>query len=343
MSEEKNGESGSQKEQTEKPKLNEEQYKLLLSCSKKKEVTEWNKYRMEHTGEEIRLQGAKLERTNLQGAVLWNANLQGAHLGGANLQGAHLEGANLQGAHLEGANLQDADFEEANLQGAKLQRAKLQGANFRMAIVDGGTLIWNCDVNHWRKSGRFTDFQGVGLDNARITPETKQLIEYNIRRKNWEKWYSKHFLLKGPAWLFWLVSDYGLSTWRIIVSCILLVFTFAAIYFIWGCVDYYHGIKIEPGIVKGFFITPQPEQMSDFYYGSMIFLRSVCLSIAMMFTFGDISVINTQFGWKWWFSHSIPILQMVLGYMVLGALITRLAILFTSGGPAGKFAKTDGG
>jgi hypothetical protein len=33
---------------------------------------------------------------------------------------------------------------------------------------------------------------------------------------------------------------------------------------------------------------------------------------------------------------------MVTGYMLLGALITRFAILFMAGGPAGKFAKTDG-
>jgi len=29
----------------------------------------------------------------------------------------------------------------------------------------------------------------------------------------------------------------------------------------------------------------------------------------------------------------------LLGYMLLAALVTRFAILFTAGGPAGKFAK----
>jgi hypothetical protein len=134
------------------------------------------------------------------------------------------------------------------------------------------------------------------------------------------------------------MSDYGLSTGRIIGSCILFVLIFAAIYFIWGYVDYYHGIK-EPGIVKELFVSPKPEQMSGFYYCLMICFRSVCLSVSTMFAFGDISVVNAQFGWKWWFSHSILILQMVTGYMFLGALITRLSILFTAGGPAGKFTK----
>ena len=362
MSEGKKRKSEPQKEQAEtKPKLNEEQYKLLLSCSAKKDVTDWNKYRKERANEEIwlqgaclreaNLQGANLSWANLQGAYLRNANLQGADLVWANLQGANLREANLQGADLQCANLQDAELAGgANLQGAKLSRAnlqnadlrgaKLQSATFMMALVDGGTLIWKCSVNRWCKSGCFTNFAGVGLDSVRIAPEIKQLLEYNIRRKNWEEWYSNHPLLKWPAWLFWLMSDYGLSTGRIIGSCILLVLIFSVIYFIWGWVDYYLvGIKDTPGIVKELFIAPQPEQMSCFYYCLMIYFRSICLSVATMFTFGDITVVNAQFGWKWWFSHFIPILQMVLGYMFLGALITRLAILFTTGGPAGKFTK----
>ena len=33
--------------------------------------------------------------------------------------------------------------------------------------------------------------------------------------------------------------------------------------------------------------------------------------------------------------------QVVLGYVLLGALITRLAVLFTGDGPAGEFAKDE--
>jgi hypothetical protein len=395
MSEGKNNESEPQKEQAEKkPNLNKEQYKLLLSCSEKKDVTNWNDYRKFNPDDEIWLQGANfwefnvqgdgfvfganlqdanLEGANLQGAVfsdanlrdadlreanlqdaeLWGvnlqgvflerANLQGADLRGANLQDAKLEKTNLQGADLGVANLQDADLGEANLQGTTLRNAKLQGADFTTAIVDGRTLIWECEVNRYSKSKRFTDFEGVGLDSVRIDPETKQLLEYNIRRKNWEEWYSKHLLLKWPVYWFWSISDYGLSTGRITNSFILLVIAFATIYFAWGWADYYlFGIKNEPGIVKNLFIAPQAQQqISDVYYFSMIYFRSVCFSVATMFSFGDISAVNTQFGWKWWFSHLIPIAQMVTGYMLLGALITRFAILFTAGGPAGKFTKSE--
>jgi hypothetical protein len=403
MSEEKNGETDSQKEQAKKPKLNEEQYKLLLSCSEKKDVTDWNKYREEHHKEGIWLQGANLERANLQGAHLnyanlqgaylndanlqgaylqkanlqgtylnyanlqgaelgganlqgarsWGANLQGADLRMANLQGAYLSDANLQDAYISGANLQDADLQRTNLQGAKLMGAELQGTYFTTAIVNGETLIWECEVNRYSKTKCFTNFEGVGLDSMRIDPETKQLLEYNIRRKNWEEWYKSKSenkwviwirrLATGPIRLFWSISDYGLSTVRIMLSFILLMVTFATIYFIWGWADYYLlGIKDKPGIVKELFIAPQAQQqMSDFYYCLMIYFRSICFSIATMFSLGDISFVNTQFGCRWWFGHLVLIVQMITGYMLLGALITRFAILFTAGGPAGKFAKSE--
>jgi len=38
------------------------------------------------------------------------------------------------------------------------------------------------------------------------------------------------------------------------------------------------------------------------------------------------------------FGHALLALQVILGYVLLGALVTRFAVLFTAGGPAGKFA-----
>jgi hypothetical protein len=32
--------------------------------------------------------------------------------------------------------------------------------------------------------------------------------------------------------------------------------------------------------------------------------------------------------------------QVILGYVLLGALVTRFAVLFSAGGPAGKFSPT---
>ena len=143
--------------------------------------------------EATHLEGTKLSRAYLQGANLWTAHLEGtnlweAHLEGAIFEATYLEGAYLSRAHLEGArlwevHLEGADLSRAHLEGARLIHNNLKGADFSRAIVDGGTLVWACDVD------LNTKFEAVGLDSIRISPSTKQLLEYNIRRMNWETWY----------------------------------------------------------------------------------------------------------------------------------------------------------
>jgi len=49
--------------------------------------------------------------------------------------------------------------------------------------------------------------------------------------------------------------------------------------------------------------------------------------------FGDMYA-NAQSIW----GHILLSLQVILGYVLLGALVTRFAVLFTAGGPAGEFA-----
>ena len=42
------------------------------------------------------------------------------------------------------------------------------------------------------------------------------------------------------------------------------------------------------------------------------------------------------------FGHVLLALQVLLGYVLLAALVTRFAVLFTAGGPAGTFADDKG-
>jgi len=156
---------------------------------------------------------ANLENTKLGKARLQNAILNGAHLNESNmtetcLRGATLVYAKLEKAILLRANLLDSVLEGANIKGAEIDRADLQRANFRTAIIDGSTEIWKPKINRcvkgWDPSVRYTgkrdytDFQGVALDGIRTDPITKQLLEYNIRRSNWEQWY-KYKDWQGPC------------------------------------------------------------------------------------------------------------------------------------------------
>ena len=354
------------------------QLSLLKKCSEEKDMTEWDKWRKENPDEEIWLQGANLDATNLEDinlmsaylqrasfvdahlenayledASLEKADLMNAHLEGANLYrsyleeasflGAHLEGANLSLAHLENASLGGAYLDDASLSGtylegthifcARLKGANLGGTNLRSAIlwganlegtdftasiVDGSTPLWNCTVD------RKTDFRGVGLDSCRMEEGTKHLLEYNKRRLNWEDWYGgeskdewvrkKRQLLTSPVRLFWCMSDYGRSTIRILLVFLALAIVFAFVYW-----------KMPACVI----VNGQVGGLQDF-------LHALYFSVVTMTTlgFGDIAA-NPQSSC----GQVLLMLQVFCGYFLLGAIVTRLSILFTAGGPAGRFSR----
>ena len=300
-----------------------DQYDMLKRCSDKKDITEWNEWVEEnYPSEEILLEGAKLNK-----AYLANAILIEAHLEHAELYEAILTNCNLIDAHLDGA-----DLGYAHLEGADLSSAYLQGACLFMAVVDGSTLICKCEVNRHSTGAigslsRGTDFRGVGLDSARIDAATKQLLKYNIRRMNWEEWYKEHWLLRWPVQAFWAMSDYGMSTLRVMGVFFVLALLFAAVYMNWG---YWR----PPGIVSNLVVQPGVDEAAWHYFGRVL-IRPVYFSVVTMTTlgFGDMYANKGSIG-----GHVLLILQVILGYVLLGALVTRFAVLFTAGGPAGKFA-----
>ncbi len=149
-------------------------------------------------------------------------------------------------ARLEDTKLMDADMRNAVLQWAHLEdsdvaHAHLEGAIFKEATVDGLTSLWECRVDHK------TNFLGVSLDVAKIDPATKQLLEYNIRRMNWEEWYKQNKILKWPVRLFWWISDYGISAPRIIKVFLFSAIAFALVYYLWGLIA-------SPGILDNLFM-----------------------------------------------------------------------------------------
>jgi Pentapeptide repeats (8 copies)/Ion channel len=281
------------------------------------------------------LEGSHLLGANLEDANLWEANLKGANLTKAIMEGAGLakvvlEGAilkvaNLEGAILWGANIKGADFTDSNLQGAKIKKAILTNAIFKSAIVDGKTLIWDCI------DSEKTDFTGVGLDSARVDPRLKVTLQGNIRRKQWQEWYKegsklkqkyKKFIVKP----FWWASDYGRSTGRIVGCFFGLSIMFALFYYLFGLID-------SQGIIANLFTVDQsfggfvvPVPISS----HIIPIRAIYFSIVTMTTlgFGDMYAQSGSY-----LGHILLTIQVLLGYVLLGALVTRFAILFTSSGP----------
>lgn len=278
------------------------------------------------------LEGALLNHAHLEGAWFSCAHLEGtqlvhAHLEGTRLPGAYLEGADLYGAHLKGAELCYAHLERADLYGAHIE-----GTIFQASVVDGSTLFWNCSLD------RKTDFRGVGLESCRIDEPTKYLLEYNRRRMNCEDWYKEHPRLVWPVKAFFWMSDYGNSTWRIIKTFFFIAICFAIAYYIWGAVDYYLlGITDHPGIVANLFIDKQRPIICW-----LVLLRSIYFSIVTMTTlgFGDMYANAHNYWFAAAFGHLLLGLQVLFGYVMLGALVTRFGVLFHSGVISGEFTES---
>ncbi|MFQ5770594.1 MAG: pentapeptide repeat-containing protein, partial [bacterium] len=330
---------------------------------------EWQKGEVDFR-EENEGRFANLDKANLKNARLQKAKLDGASLKEANMNGSCLQGATLIYAELEKASLlkvgfQDSVLEDANIKGAEIARCNLRRANFRMAKVDNDTSLWKPEINRcykaWdpetsSKGGKheYTDFQGVPLNSIRTDPSSKQLLEYNIRRTNWEQWYKykdwqgqckdeRHIVIQKLMWFirkFWEISDYGISTKRIMWTFGKWAIVYALIYYTWGFIDYYFmSVKDYPGIVSDLFVLEDNQEAVSCW---LVPFRAIYFSIVTMTTlgFGDMYA-NAHSFLRGLFGHALLALQVILGYVLLGALVTRFAVLFTAGGPAGRFANEE--
>lgn len=133
--------SGKEKQKEER-RFSKEQYEMLLRCSEKKDMTEWNEYAKKARGIEILLEGVDLCDAYLKQAILWCADLSGAQLINADLEGADLTRANLSRVDLTYAQLQSVHLTETILKGADLEGAQLEGAWFDRTDLCGAQFQW---------------------------------------------------------------------------------------------------------------------------------------------------------------------------------------------------------
>ena len=121
------------------------------------------------------------------------------------------------------------------------------------------------------------------------------------------------------------MSDYGHSTGRIASFFFGILFLFATIYYVWA-------LAAPPGIISNM-LSGQEGPVP----GWLVPFRALYFSSVTMTTlgFGDMHA-NCL---KLW-GHILLTLQVFSGYVILSALITRFAVLFSAGGPADKFSRT---
>ena len=141
-----------------------------------------------------------------------------------------------------------------------------------------------------------------------MPPTLRTTLEKNVRKLHWKEWYSQHKILRYFVQIFWVISDYGSSTWRIISSFILLNLLFTIIY----------GVLSIFGISTIISITPTISGIITAFFQTILLMFGI-----LEFRISDLGVV----------SLSISLLHVVFGYIILAALVTRFAILFESSSP----------
>jgi uncharacterized protein YjbI with pentapeptide repeats len=270
------------------------------------------------------IEGANLNGAHLEGAELWAIHLEGAdirdaHLEGANLfeailEGADLRSANLNGARLLGAQLQGADLRSANLNGARLLGAQLQGADLRSANLNGADVTGIKYDNEEKCRGLKTEkYRGINVDGCygddmfkRFAKDQAWLEQYLATRKT--------RLEKFRAHLWALTCGYGRNLGAWVFWAAYLMFIFAGIIFAMGPDHFKFPEVIKDPIfhpdINSYPTPPAAEGfMTSLYYSVVTFST---------LGFGD---ITPKTGW----GQMVVIVEVLLGYVMLGGLISILA------------------
>ena len=249
---------------------------------------------------------ANIEGANFTGAYLQYAEFLDAQLKDAKFNSTHLKRANfnlacLQGAEFMSSNLEKVNFCASHLEGINFSNAHLEGTFFNLAIVNGETLFVNNTID-----GK-TNFTGTSLSSVRIEPELRTKLERNIRQISWEKWYAKNKLLAIPARIFWKISDYGSSTLSILFTFLVSNFVFTMFYLALRDADLLHGSILSSG--------------NDLLLAYMQ---------TTLVPFGILGIDLTTLSL---FPVFIIFIQVIFGYTILAALVTRMAIMFQNLSP----------
>lgn len=264
------------------------------------------------------LRGAKLSGAELDDAFLMGADLGQTVLVGASFHRAHLGGADLRGAKLSllaftgdrsdswedqhgWASAHGVGFQEAHLEGADLRGADLREADFSQAVLVGADL-------------RRADLRSVNLEQAnvtgvRFTRDTRQRAYFGMRVATC--YGSQTFKSHAEGQIF--VEEYRRSRpllfwlWRITSDC----GTSLGLWALWSTV-----LGVGFGLLY-YLLGPDYFQLSKLPFSlvTMVYYSGVTFTTL---GFGDITPTNEV-------SAFLVLLEVILGYVMLGGLISILA------------------
>ena len=227
--------------------------------------------------------------------------------------------AYLHGADFTRCDLTDVNLTKAHLEGAMMVDSVIDGVDMQFAIFDGHSML---APSQW---DRRTNATGANVSTARSHPLVRQSLEYNVRRLQWELWYRKHPKSAFPVRLFWGLSDYGHSFGRIVAAFATCVLVFSMVYLLCGVLD--NGGGLIDGLCeisnRGNNGSGEEEALSFI----VLPVRAIYFSVVTMTTlgFGD---MHPRADSVW--GQIVVATQVCIGYVMLAALVTRLAVLAAS-------------
>jgi uncharacterized protein YjbI with pentapeptide repeats len=249
-----------------------------------------------------KLSGADLYKVDASGATLIETDLEGVYAAestftGCDLRGARLADADLSGADLAAARLTAADLRRANLTRADIRDADLRDADLASAIL--GELTYG---SFRSMRGHYHGIRGLksASGNALFVRDARDQDYLDTLERRIEATPSP----VGRTWRrFWFrawgLIDYGRGLARLGTYALTLALAFGVLYSLdmrlgWGLMDY---------------SSSAGSWLSPFYYSIVTYTT---------LGFGDITP-------KHWIGEIIVVVEVVLGYVTLGMLLSILA------------------
>lgn len=304
---------------------------------------------------EAKFYGTHCEKASFVHACCEGANFDGSYCSDASFMGAHCEGATFIQSHCIGthflcahcervnfgsANCQDANFFYTNCQRTIFSNTNCNGTNFCASRFNSETIFFGCKIDDK------TNLSCTSLSSIMIEPGKRAKLEQNIRKFYWNDWFGTPIKCKisdiqrmtfypnkedhhdttfwrkiytFPVRLFWLISDYGYSTGRILWLFLFFIFFFATIYT--ACPEVLQLGDGKPLFSHNIGIGTRFCQMLTFATSTMVTLGFSNINVA-----APCGILN---GW----GMLIVTLNLMVGYFMLAVLVTRLAVLFQTLAP----------
>ena len=305
------------------------------------------------TLDKANLNRAMLHEADLSNVSLVSATLRETKLTEANLIQAHLNDADLTNAKLSGADISGADFLNAHLKGTEFVFAQIDGKT-RFQKWDGATTISgkididectdftgvNLDLialtpedrGNLEKNIRKLRWNKWYVEKSKwINPslgakeDTKKTPRCHVKQKQKIKLCLKYIfspilficrlIMAFSTHLFWVLSDYGTSTKRVLGSFVLWNALFAIIYSI--CMIFFPNVFVNTNSVFS----------HAFQMGIIPILQTLIQSNFVAFN-PSILGIGSSFWWT-----ALSFIHVIGCYFILAALLTRVAIMFQKHSP----------